>query len=162
MPPQGSGHSFRLGGIEIEHTTGPVGKTDADTLLHAITDALLGAMGMPNMGMLFEENDARRQSVDSQVFLQEACRRVRDAGWEIGNLDATVILERPKIANHRNAVRDNVARVLGVSPERVNIKAKTHEGVDSIGQGLSIEAHVSALLYRHEFAFGRAGQQELQ
>lgn len=162
MPPHGSGRSFRLGGLEIEHTAGPVGKTDADTLLHAITDALLGALGMPNMGMLFEENDARRHSFDSQVFLQEACRRVRDAGWELGNLDATVILERPKIANHRDAVRDNVARVLGVSPDRVNIKAKTHEGVDSIGQGLSIEAHVSALLYRRDFAFSRAGQNEMQ
>jgi 2-C-methyl-D-erythritol 2,4-cyclodiphosphate synthase len=146
-----------LGGVEIGHTTGPVGKTDADTLLHAITDALLGAMGMPNMGMLFEENDSRRHSIDSQVFLQEACRRVREAGWELGNLDATVILEQPKIASHKDAVRVNVSRVLGVSPDRVNIKAKTHEGVDSIGQGLSVEAHVSVLLYRRDFAFGHAG-----
>jgi len=157
VAPHGSGRSFRLGGIEIRHTTGPVGKTDADTLLHAITDALLGAMGMPNMGMLFEENDTRRHSLDSEVFLREACRRVRDAGWELGNLDATVILERPKLASYRDTVRANVARVLGVSPDRVNIKAKTHEGVDSIGQGLSVEAHVSALLYQRDFASGHAG-----
>lgn len=153
MPPHGSGRSFRLGGIEISHTTGPVGKTDADTLLHAITDALLGAMGMPNMGMLFEENDSRRHSFDSQVFLREACHRVRDAGWEIGNLDATVILEQPKIASHKDAVRANIALVLGVSIDRVSIKAKTHEGVDSLGKGLAVEAHVSVLLYLRNFAF---------
>jgi 2-C-methyl-D-erythritol 2,4-cyclodiphosphate synthase len=157
MPPHGAGRSFRLGGIEIEHITGPVGKTDADTLLHAITDALLGAMGMPTMGMLFGETDPRRHSLDSQVFLIEACRRVRDAGWELGNLDATVILERPKITNYRDAVRVNVARILGVSPDRVSVKAKTHEGVDSIGEGLSVEAHVSALLYQRDCRFGSSG-----
>jgi len=157
MPPHGSGRALRLGGIEIPHTAGPVGKTDADTLLHAITDALLGAMAMPNMGMLFGENDTRRHSLDSQLFLTEACRRVRDAGWGFGNLDATVILERPKLASYTDRMRANVARALGVSADRVNIKAKTHEAVDSIGQGLSVEAHVSVLFYRHDVASGHAG-----
>ena len=156
MPPHGCGRPFRLGGIEIEHITGPVGKTDADTLLHAITDALLGAMGMPSMGTLFEESDARRRSLDSSVFLDEACRRVRAAGWELGNLDATVILERPKFAGHKEAVRANVARILGVPLDRVNIKAKTHEELDSIGKGLAVEAHVCVLLYQFDVALGHA------
>jgi len=144
-PPRGSGRPFLLGGVEIEHDRGPIGQTDADTLLHAITDALLGAMGMPNMGTLFQKEDHHAQ--DSRIYLDEACRRMRDAGWEIGNLDATIILERPRIAAHKGEICRSVAKCLRVPQGRVNVKSKTHEGLDAIGKGRGVEVQVCVLLH---------------
>lgn len=135
-----------LGGIKFDHDSGPISHSDGDALLHATTDALLGAIGEPDIGQLFPDNDPVNESRDSSVFVIEALRRVRAAGYEIGNVDATVILERPKLSPYKDAVRRNIARLLDVGESRINVKGKTHEKVDAVGQGLAVEVHVAALL----------------
>lgn len=144
--PEGDGRVFILGGVEIEHDRGPVAHSDGDALLHAITDALLGAIGEPDIGQLFPNDDPRHESQDSRVFLEEAVRRVHAQGFGVGNLDATVICERPKLSTYKELMRSNVAAGLGVELGQVNIKGKTHEGVDSIGRGEAIEVHCVVLL----------------
>lgn len=142
----GAGRAFVLGGVEIEHDRGPVAHSDGDALLHAVTDALLGAIGQPDIGQLFPDDDARNESLDSRVFLEEAVDRVSRAGYRVGNVDATVICERPKISIHKELMRTNLASGLGVGVDRVNLKGKTHEGVDAIGRGEAIEVHCVVLL----------------
>ena len=144
--PDGDGRALIIGGVEIEHDRGPVAHSDGDALLHAITDALLGAIGEPDIGQLFPNDDPRHESQDSRVFLEEAIGRVRDHGFEVGNLDATIICERPKLSPYKELMRANVAAGLGVELGQVNIKGKTHEGVDSIGRGEAIEVHCVVLL----------------
>lgn len=148
QPPSGSGRPFILGGVRLEHTHGPVSHSDGDALLHAITDALLGALARPDIGQLFPDTDPRHESRDSAEFLAEAVRLVERDGWRIANVDATVILERPKLSPHKEAMRSNVARLLGLPVERVNIKGKTHEKVDAVGEGRAVEVHVVTLLTR--------------
>ncbi len=148
--PAGKGRAFVLGGVEIEHDRGPVAHSDGDALLHAITDALLGAIGEPDIGQLFPDDDPRHESQDSRVFLEEAITRVRDRGYRLINLDATVICERPKLSGYKELMKANVAAGLGGDGEQVNIKAKTHEGVDAIGRGEAIEVHCVVLLGRDE------------
>ncbi len=145
-PPEGAGQPFILGGVSIEHDRGPVGHSDGDALLHANTDALLGALGEPDIGELFSDQDPRWKSADSTQFLVEASRRVHSAGFEIGNLDCTIVCEQPKLSPHKNAMRSNIARLLEIEPTHVNLKGKTHERVDAIGEGRAIEVHVVALL----------------
>jgi 2-C-methyl-D-erythritol 2,4-cyclodiphosphate synthase len=147
-PPQGRGRPFVLGGITLESATGPISHSDGDALYHAVTDALLGALAMPDIGQLFPDDDPRHESADSEVFLREAARRVVAAGWSVANIDATVILERPKLSPHKQAMRENIARVVGLPVSRVNIKGKTHEGVDAAGEGRAVEVHVASLLVR--------------
>lgn len=148
VAPEGAGRPFVLGGVRIDHDLGPVGHSDGDALLHAVTDALLGAVGEPDIGQVFPDTDPRWAGADSAVFVREAVSRVRDGGWSIANLDATVIAERPKLGPHRVAVRSRVAALLGVDVGRVNVKAKTHEGVDAIGAGRAIAVHAVVLLDR--------------
>ncbi|MDG2423978.1 MAG: 2-C-methyl-D-erythritol 2,4-cyclodiphosphate synthase [Phycisphaerales bacterium] len=145
-PPNGNGRPFVLGGIQVEHSTGPIGHSDGDALLHAVTDALLGALGEPDIGRLFPDTDAVNESADSSVFLEEAVRRMQARDLMIGNLDATVICESPKIAPISDAMRTRIAELLLCSEDRVNIKGKTHEKVDAVGEGRAIEVHVVALL----------------
>lgn len=145
-PPNGSGRPFILGGVQIKHSRGPVGHSDADALLHAITDALLGAIGEPDIGQLFPDTDPRHESQDSADFIKEAALRVASAGMQIVNLDATVICEQPKLGPHRDAIRENIARLLSIPAGSVNVKAKTHEGVDAVGEGRAIEVHSVVLL----------------
>lgn len=145
-PPNGEGRPFILGGVHIEHSRGPVGHSDADALLHAITDALLGAIGQPDIGQLFPDTDPRHESQDSADFVKEAALRVSGAGMQILNLDATVICERPKVGPHRDAIHENIARLLAVPAGLVNVKAKTHEGVDAVGEGRAVEVHCVVLL----------------
>jgi 2-C-methyl-D-erythritol 2,4-cyclodiphosphate synthase len=135
-----------LGGVRIEHDRGPVAHSDGDALYHAVTDAILGALGQPDIGQLFPDTDPRHDAQDSSVFLQEAGERARLAGCVISNLDATVILERPKLSPHKDAMRANLARVLGIDVSRVNLKGKTHEKVDAVGEGRAVEVHVVVLL----------------
>lgn len=152
FPPVGPGRRLILGGVGLESPivggvpVGPVGHSDADALLHAITDALLGALALPDIGQLFPDTDPRHESGDSRVFLAEAVARVHAARFEIANLDATVILERPKIGPHKDEIRRSIASVLGIDPSRVNIKGKTHERVDAVGEGRAIEVHAVVLL----------------
>ncbi|MBL4810316.1 MAG: 2-C-methyl-D-erythritol 2,4-cyclodiphosphate synthase [Phycisphaerales bacterium] len=146
LAPNGQGRPFMLGGIQIPASRGPVGHSDADALLHAVTDALLGAIGEPDIGQLFPDSDPRHESQDSSVFVKEALRRVMSRGFGIVNLDATVVCEHPKIGPHREAIIAKIAGLLGVDTGVVNVKAKTHEGVDAVGEGRAIEVHCVVLL----------------
>ncbi|MGD9789483.1 MAG: 2-C-methyl-D-erythritol 2,4-cyclodiphosphate synthase [Phycisphaerales bacterium] len=135
-----------LGGVRIEHDRGPVAHSDGDALLHAVTDAILGALALPDIGQLFPDTDPRHESQDSSVFLHEAVRHASSRGYRVVNLDATVILERPKLSPHKEAMRERVAAILGVDRSCVNIKGKTHERVDAVGEGRAVEVHVVVLL----------------
>jgi 2-C-methyl-D-erythritol 2,4-cyclodiphosphate synthase len=148
LPPHGQGRPFRLGGVDIEHDRGPVGHSDGDALLHAITDALLGAIGEPDIGQLFPDTDPAHDNADSARFLAEACRRMTAAGWQLGNLDATIVCQSPKIGPHKQAIRTRLASFLDCDEMQLNLKGKTHEHVDAVGEGRAIEVHVVVLLTR--------------
>lgn len=150
LPPHGNGQPFALGGFIIHHDLGPVGKTDADVLLHSITDALLGASALGSMSTLFSLEDPQRLTTDSSLFLREALRRINNAGWSIGNLDTTIVLENPRIAPFCELIRAELSKLLSVQCEQISVKAKTHEGLDSLGKGMGVEAHASVLLYKAE------------
>lgn len=147
-PPEGRGRPFILGGVRLEHPTGPVGHSDGDALYHAVTDALLGAIGAPDIGQLFPDTDPRHDNENSRVYIEEAARRIREAGFEPVNLDCTVILEKPKLSPVKEQMRRNIAACLGIDVSRVNLKGKTHEKVDAVGEGRAVEVHVVALLAR--------------
>ena len=138
-----SGIPLKIGGVEIPHPKGLGGHSDGDVLLHAITDALLGAIAAPDIGTLFSPSDARWKGADSAVFLAEALRRVKAAGYRIANLDSTLILAAPKIGPHATAIREHISELMGVSPECIGIKAKTPEG---LGQDNAAIAQVVVLL----------------
>lgn len=142
------GRPLILGGIEIPCEKGLLGHSDADALLHAITDALFGAAGLGDIGRHFPDTDAGFKGADSGVLLAEAAARVRAQGWQIGNVDSTIIAQAPKMAPHIPAMRERIAVLLGLTPEQVNVKAKTAEKMGPVGQGLSIEARAVALLYQ--------------
>lgn len=140
------GRKLVLGGVEIPHTVGLLGHSDADALLHAITDALLGAAGLGDIGSHFPDTDPKFKGADSAVLLTEALRVVQAAGWQLVNVDSTVIAQAPRLAPHREAMRQRVAQVLGLALDAVNIKAKTAEKLGPVGQGLAIEARAVVLL----------------
>jgi 2-C-methyl-D-erythritol 2,4-cyclodiphosphate synthase len=142
------GRKLILGGVHVPFDRGLLGHSDADALLHAITDALLGAAGLGDIGSHFPDTDARFAGADSAVLLAEAARAVRAQGWEIGNVDSTVVAQAPKLAPHIAAMRERTAQALGVAPGQVNVKAKTAEKLGPVGQGQSIEARAVALLVR--------------
>lgn len=148
VAPAGPGRPFVLGGVRLDHHLGPVGHSDGDALLHAVTDALLGALAMPDIGQLFPDDDPRHDGQDSAVFLDEAARRVRSAGYAVAHLDCTVVLERPKLAPVKDAMRQNLASRLGVAAGRVNVKGKTHEKLGELGAGLGVEVHAVVTLQR--------------
>jgi len=137
-----------LGGIAIPHSHGLLGHSDADALLHAITDALFGAAGLGDIGRHFPDTDETFRGADSAVLLAEAARRVREAGWEIANVDSTIIAQAPKLAPHIPAMRERVAGVLGLMADAVNVKAKTAERLGPVGEGRAIEARAVCLLWR--------------
>jgi 2-C-methyl-D-erythritol 2,4-cyclodiphosphate synthase len=143
-----AGGPLRLGGVEIPHDSHLVGHSDADVLLHAVTDALLGAVGLPDIGQLFPNTDAANRGRDSAEILQLAYQRVTSAGWRLANLDCVVAAERPKIAPLKAAIAERIAAILGVEPQRINVKAKTGEGVGSVGLKEVIEARCVALVER--------------
>jgi 2-C-methyl-D-erythritol 2,4-cyclodiphosphate synthase len=140
------GRKLILGGVQIPHSAGLLGHSDADVLLHAITDALLGAAGLGDIGRHFPDTDAQFKGADSSLLLQEAMRRVRGQGWELVNLDSTIVAQAPKLAPHMPAITVGVARALGVAVHQVNVKAKTAEKLGPVGMGQSIEARAVALL----------------
>jgi 2-C-methyl-D-erythritol 2,4-cyclodiphosphate synthase len=142
------GRKLVLGGVEIAHTAGLLGHSDADVLLHAITDAVLGAAGLGDIGRHFPDTDAQFKGADSSVLLQEAMRRVRAQGWQLVNIDSTIVAQAPKLAPHMVAIQAGVARALGVASDQVNVKAKTAEKLGPVGQGQSMEARAVALLRR--------------
>ena len=142
----GPGRPLIIGGVTIEHTYGLLGHSDADVLLHAITDALLGAAGLGDIGRHFPDTDAAYHGADSRALLRLAYEKVLDAGWAVVNIDATVHAQAPKIAPHAAAMAANIAADLNVLPEVVNIKAKTGEGLGHIGRKEGIGAAVVVLL----------------
>ena len=142
------GRKLILGGVEIAHTSGLMGHSDADVLLHAITDALLGAAGLGDIGRHFPDTDVQFKGADSAVLLTEAMRRVREAGWVLVNVDCTIVAQAPKLAPHMVAINASLAQALGVASDQVNVKAKTAEKLGPVGMGQSMEARAVVLLTR--------------
>ena len=140
------GRKLVLGGVEIPFERGLLGHSDADALLHAITDAMLGAAALGDIGSHFPDTDARFQGADSIVLLTEVALRVRQAGWQIANVDSTVIAQAPKLAPHIEAMRARIAKALDLKVTQVNVKAKTAEKLGPVGMGQSIEARAVVLL----------------
>jgi 2-C-methyl-D-erythritol 2,4-cyclodiphosphate synthase len=143
-----SGRPLVLGGVTIPHSHGLLGHSDADALLHAITDALLGAAGLGDIGRHFPDTDPAHQGADSLRLLQTAAARVHDAGWRIANVDSTIVAQAPRLAPHIPVMRERIAAALGLAAEAVNVKAKTAEGMGPVGEGRAIEARAVCLLQR--------------
>ena len=137
-----------LGGVTIPHETGLLGHSDADVLLHAISDALLGALALGDIGKHFPDTDPRYAGTDSLVLLSHVVSLIQNEGWRVGNVDATVLAQAPKLAPHIPSMRENVAGVLSVSTDRVSIKATTEERLGFTGEKLGIAAHAVVLLVR--------------
>ena len=144
------GRPLVVGGVVIPHDRGEDGHSDGDALLHAITDALLGAAALGDIGELFPPSDPAWKGADSKKLLAAAFSRVRASGWEIGNIDAVVALERPKVLPYRTAIRESIAATLGIDAERVFVKAKTGEGVDAVGSGGAIACWATCLIISAE------------
>jgi 2-C-methyl-D-erythritol 2,4-cyclodiphosphate synthase len=142
------GRKLILGGVDIPHHKGLLGHSDADALLHAITDALLGAAAMGDIGSHFPDTDAQFKGADSAVLLREVARRVRAKGYAIGNVDSTVIAQAPKLAPYIAAMRESIAHALSLDVDQVNVKAKTAEKMGPVGEGMAIEARAAALLFK--------------
>ncbi|MFI4861847.1 MAG: 2-C-methyl-D-erythritol 2,4-cyclodiphosphate synthase [Phycisphaerales bacterium JB063] len=140
------GRDLMVCGIKLDHDRGCDAHSDGDVVYHAVTDALLGALGQEDIGQLFPDNDPAWKGADSAVFVREAAKRMRDAGYGIGNLDITVILERPKLGPHKAAMKSRLAGLLGCDVSQVNLKAKTHERVDALGENRAVACHVVVLL----------------
>jgi 2-C-methyl-D-erythritol 2,4-cyclodiphosphate synthase len=141
------GRKLIIGGVQVPHTLGLLGHSDADVLLHAIIDALLGAAGLGDIGSHFPDTDARFKGADSLVLLRETARLLGARGHRIGNIDSTVIAQAPKLAPHIPAMREQIAAALALDVNRVNVKAKTAEKLGPVGQGLSMEARAVVLLF---------------
>ena len=137
-----------LGGVEIAHETGLLGHSDADVLLHAISDALLGALALGDIGKHFPDTDPAYAGADSLVLLQHVYRLIREKGWQVGNVDATVIAQAPKLAPHIPAMRQNIAQALDVPVDCISVKATTEERLGFTGEKLGISTHAVCILFR--------------
>ncbi len=135
-----------LGGVKIDYELGLLGHSDADCLLHAIMDALLGAAAMGDIGKHFPDTDEKYKGADSAVLMKEVGRMLAEAGFRIGNIDATIIAQKPKMAPHIESMRERIAEVLGIDISRINVKATTEEGLGFTGEGLGISCQAIALL----------------
>jgi 2-C-methyl-D-erythritol 2,4-cyclodiphosphate synthase len=143
-----AGRPLILGGLNIEFELGLAGHSDADVLFHAITDAILGALALGDIGEWFPNTDAQWSGADSIVFLRRSVALVHERGWAVGNVDCTIFAERPKLSSHKTQIERNIAAAIDIGEDCVNVKAKTGEGVDSIGRGESMSASAVVLLYR--------------
>jgi 2-C-methyl-D-erythritol 2,4-cyclodiphosphate synthase len=139
---------LRLGGVTVPHDRGLLGHSDGDVVLHAICDALLGAMGAEDMGHLFPDTEPQFKDIDSAELVREVLRRVHETGYLVGNLDVTIYAERPKLAPHKVAMRERIAALLAVGVDQASIKAKTTEGLGAVGRGEAIAATAVVLLDR--------------
>jgi len=144
-----AGRKLVLGGVEVPFHLGLLGHSDADALLHAITDALLGAAALGDIGSHFPDTDARFKGADSAVLLAEAARRVRALGYEIGNIDSTIVAQAPKLMPFIPAMRAKIAQTLGLATDQVNVKAKTAEKMGPVGLGQAMEARAIVLLFKN-------------
>jgi len=143
-----AGRRCVLAGVEIPSEVGPEGHSDADVVLHAVADAILGAAGLPDIGQLFPNTDPSLAGMDSARIVERALRETRALGWQVGNLDLTLLAERPKIARHVPAMRARLAQLLGVEVGQVGVKATTQEGLDAVGEGRGIACHAVVLLFK--------------
>jgi 2-C-methyl-D-erythritol 2,4-cyclodiphosphate synthase len=142
----GVGAPFILGGVRIKHASGPIGHSDADVLIHAIMDALLGAAGLNDIGHLFPNTDPKYKNISSLKLLKKVAEKIRAAKFSINNVDATVVLEQPKVAPHINKIKANLSETLGIRPKNIGIKATTNEGIGFIGRGEGVAALAVASL----------------
>lgn len=142
------GRDLWLGGVKIEHPKGALGHSDADVLLHAICDALLGAANMRDIGFHFPDTDGVFKNIDSKILLQRTVQLLRDAGWQIGNIDCTLVLEKPKIMPHVEAMRAAIAASASINTDSISIKATTNEKMGFIGREEGVVAHAVALIHR--------------
>ena len=140
------GRKLILGGVEIPYEKGLDGHSDADVLLHAAMDALLGAAAMRDIGVLFPDNDASLKGISSMLLLQEVMRRITDKGFRVGNIDVTILAQRPKLKDYIPQMKENLADALRVEPDRVNVKATTEEGLGFTGSGEGMACHAVCLL----------------
>jgi len=140
------GRPLILAGVNIPHTAGLLGHSDADALLHAVTDALLGAAGLGDIGVHFPDTDPVYAGADSRRLLQQACTEVQTRGWRVSNVDCTVVAQTPRLASHIPKMRESLALCLGVDVHAVNVKAKTAERMGPVGEGRAIEARAVCLL----------------
>jgi 2-C-methyl-D-erythritol 2,4-cyclodiphosphate synthase len=146
----GEGRPLILGGVRIEHARGLIGHSDADVVLHAVTDALLGAAGLGDIGDAFPDSDPAYRGCDSRVFLDATLLRLDQAGWRLVNVDVTIFAQEPKLGPLKDTIRGNLARLLRLDHDAVNIKAKTGEGVGHIGRAEAIACHAVALIQTKE------------
>lgn len=142
------GHDFWLGGLKINHTKGAVGHSDADVLIHVICDALLGAANMRDIGFHFSDTDPKFKGIDSKILLKEVVELIRKEGWEIGNIDSTICLQTPKINPHIPAMKDCLAKVMGIDIADVSIKATTTEWLGFVGKEEGVSAFASVLIIK--------------
>ena len=143
-----AGRRCVLGGVEIDSPVGPDGHSDADVVLHAVADAVLGAAGLPDIGQLFPNTDPSLRNLDSARIVERAVREAAAKGWAVGNLDLVVLAERPKLAPHVPAIRARLGGLLGVSPDQIGVKATTQEGMDAVGEGRALACHAVVLLVK--------------
>jgi len=146
------GRKVILGGIEVPYPLGLKGHSDADVLSHAICDALLGAAGLRDIGSHFPDTDPQYKGADSAIFLKHAVKALAELGWQPGNIDATIICQEPRISPHVEAIRNRLAKTLAMTPDAVNIKATTTEGLGYLGRKEGIAAHAVALIGRSSAA----------
>jgi 2-C-methyl-D-erythritol 2,4-cyclodiphosphate synthase len=141
-----AGRPLILGGVTIPHDRGLLGHSDADAVLHALCDALLGAAGQPDIGDLFPDTDPAWRGADSRQFVAEALRRVKEAGFQVANVDLIIHAQQPRLGPHKESICAGVAELLGLPPERVGLKATTNEGLDAIGRGEALACWAAVLL----------------
>lgn len=135
-----------IGGIKIRDNNGLLGHSDADVLIHAIMDSLLGAAGLRDIGYYFPDTDDKYKGVDSKVLLKEVMRMISDEGFKIANIDATVVMEKPKLKDYIMPIREKLAEVMGISLSSINVKATTNEKQDAVGEGKAVEVFSVALI----------------
>jgi len=142
------GRELWLGGVKLEHVKGALGHSDADVLLHAICDALLGAANMRDIGFHFPDTQGEFKNIDSKILLQRTAQLLKDKGWLIGNIDCTLVLEKPKVMPHVEAMKNAIAKAAGIETEDISIKATTNEKMGFIGREEGVVAHAVALIHR--------------
>jgi len=145
-----AGYKLIIGGVDIPHTVGCVAHSDGDVLLHTVTDAILGALAKPDIGQIFPDTDPKWKGQTSDVFVKEAVRLMEEEGYVIGNIDCTIIAQKPKLSPHKEQIRANLCSLLNLDASCCNVKAKTHEKVDSLGENRSIAAEAVVILLRKD------------
>ncbi|MBO8430201.1 2-C-methyl-D-erythritol 2,4-cyclodiphosphate synthase [Spirochaetes bacterium] len=141
-----SGRDLIIGGVKITHEKGLLGHSDADVLIHAIIDALLGALALSDIGTLFPDTDKKYKDIDSTILLKKVYEKIKNLGWNIENIDSNIIAQKPKMMPYIPKMKDVLCRILELEPDRLSIKAKTKENLDAVGQELAIESNAVVLL----------------